>query len=197
MVIVISDAVLRKDEATIINALFDEGMQIFHLRKPSATASELQQLLQAINSKHHAKIALHQHHELAENFGINRLHYPEVKRKNASAAGWKQLKKVGFQLSTSIHNIDEVVHEVFDYVFFGPVFNSISKVGYAATINENTVLPKKQTKQIAIGGIDANNCAKALQMGFDGVAVLGAIWQSNTALHQFKQIQNACSFIAP
>ncbi len=197
MVIVVSDAVLRKDEAGIINALFDEGLQIFHLRKPFATAWELQQLLRAINSKYHAKIALHQHHALAESFGINRLHYPEVKRKGAAAEELEQLKEAGFHLSTSVHHINEAVHEGFDYVFFGPVFNSISKAGYTATINENIVLPKKQTKQIAIGGIDANNCAKAMQMGFDGVAVLGAVWQSNDALHQFKQIQNACSLIAP
>src|SRR5687768_14398114 len=81
--IVASDSALRKNEAAVINALFDEGLEVFHLRKPFTSAEETEQLLQQIDNTQVSKIALHQHHQLANMFGIKRLHYPEAKRKTA------------------------------------------------------------------------------------------------------------------
>ena len=193
MLIVVSNAEFSKGEAKLINHLFDEGLQVFHLRKPEASASEIQRLLEDLNPIHLTKIALHQHHSLAKAFGIKRLHFPEVNRKNTTAEGNIQLKQEGYTLSTSIHNVEDVA-DVFDYAFYGPVFESISKNGYKAITN-----PKLQTpnsKLIAIGGIDENNCIKALVMGFAGVAVLGAIWQTAKPIKQFKKIQSKCSSIA-
>lgn len=198
MLIVISDPMMRSDDAVLINALFDEGMEVFHLRKPSAAAPEIQHLLEKIKQNHYGKIALHQHHQLAKNSGIKRLHYTEEHRKKTDAAEWSLLKEQGFHLSTSIHKIEEtqIVSDHFNYVFFGPVFNSISKKGYVATVTTNFIVPGKKIKLVAIGGIDENNISKPLQTGFDGVAVLGAIWQSADPVKSFKQIKKACSLIA-
>jgi thiamine-phosphate pyrophosphorylase len=195
MLFVISDPMMHSDDAVLLNALFDEGMEVFHLRKPSAAAPEIQHLLEKITQDHYAKIALHHHHELAERFGIKRLHYTEERRKKTDAKEWSLLKEQGFHLSTSIHQIEEAstISDQFDYAFFGPVFNSISKKGYMATVTENFIVPGKKTKLVAIGGIDENNVSMPLQKGFDGVAVLGAIWQSSDPVKSFKQIKKACS----
>ena len=195
MLFVISDPMMRSDDAALINSLFDEGMEVFHLRKPSAAAPAIQHLLEKIKQDHYAKIALHHHHELAERFGITRLHYTEERRNKTDAKEWSLLKEQGFHLSTSIHQIEEAstISDQFDYVFFGPVFNSISKKGYMATVTENFIVPGKKRKLVAIGGIDENNVSKILQKGFDGVAVLGAIWQSPEPVKSFKQIKKACS----
>ena len=195
MLIVIADPMMRSDDAVLINALFDEGLEVFHLRKPSAAAAMIQELLEKIKHDHYAKIALHHHHELAERFGIKRLHYTEERRKKTEEKEWSLLKKQGFQLSTSIHQIEEAstITDLFDYAFFGPVFNSISKKGYMATVTENFIVPGKKTKLVAIGGIDETNVSMPLQTGFDGVAVLGAIWQSSDPVKSFKQIKKACS----
>jgi len=98
-------------------------------------------------------------------------------------------------LSTSIHQIEEAstISDQFDYIFFGPVFNSISKKGYMATVTGNFILPGKKRKLVAIGGIDENNVTMPLQKGFDGVAALGAIWLSADPVKSFKQIKKACS----
>lgn len=196
MLIVVSDAQFLKGEADIVNALFDEGLQLLHLRKPEASASEIQQALEKINSVHLSKIALHQHHSLAKTFEIKRLHYPEWKRKNSTTEEWKRLKEEGYHLSTSVHQLNEIVDAVFDYVFFGPVFDSISKKGYAASLIKHSPLTIQHSRLIAIGGIDEKNCTIAFEMGFAGVAVLGAIWQSGEPFKQFKKIQNKCSSIA-
>ena len=194
MLIVISDPLMRSDDAGFINALFDEGLEVFHVRKPSAAAPAIQHLLEKIKQDHYAKIALHHHHELAESFGIKRLHYTEEHRKKTEAKEWSLLKEQGFHLSTSIHQIEEAntISEQFDYVFFGPVFNNISKKGYMATVTENFIVPNKKIKLVAIGGIDENNVSKILQKGFDGIAVLGAIWLSADPVKSFKQIKKAC-----
>lgn len=195
MLIVVSDTGFRSDEAILINALFDEGLQLFHVRKPEASASAIQFLLEGINPVHLSKIALHQQHSLAEIVAIKRLHFPEAIRKKTAAEEWLQLKKRGYTLSTSIHRIEEEIADVFDYAFFGPVFNSISKKGYTAMAGSTFNL--QPSKLVAIGGIDENNCTSALAMGFAGVAVLGAIWQNDEPVKQFKKIQRQCSSIVP
>lgn len=196
MLIVVSEENFRKEEASIINALFDEGLQRFHLRKPGASLFETSRLLEQIDAKHRSGISLHQHHELAASFGISRLHFPGKKRESSSGREWQKLKLQDFCLSTSIHNCDETVTEEFDYVFYGPVFDSISKKGYKAGVQTNLSSISHRFSLIAIGGIHENNCRQAMEMGFEGVAVLGAIWQSKTPVQQFKKIQDACNSIA-
>lgn len=196
MLIVISYAAAIANEAHFINSLFDEGLQLFHLRKPEASASEIQQLLKDINPVHHLKISLHQHHAIAKTFRIKRLHFPEAARKNTRAEEYIHLKQEGYSLSTSVHDLEENVAEVFNYAFYGPVFNSISKKGYTSTIAENSKLKTENPKLIAIGGVDENNCTKAFEMGFAGVAVLGAIWQSAEPIKQFKKLHRTCSLTA-
>jgi thiamine-phosphate pyrophosphorylase len=195
MLIVVSDSAMRKNETAIINALFAEGLEVFHLRKPFATAEETEQLLHDIDTAHLSKIALHQHHQLADKFGIKRLHYPETKRTTTSEEECLHLQNTGFILSMSVHDLNETLHHSFDYAFYGPVFDSISKQGYTSVVAENFTLPKTKTKWIAIGGIDKTNCTKTLEMGFDGVAVLGAIWQNNDPISEFKKIKAVCSLI--
>ena len=87
----------------------------------------------------------------------------------------------------------------FDYAFFGPVFSSISKINYISVIEDdlNLSLNKTSTKIIAIGGINEENIKNVFDMGFDGAAVLGAIWQKpKEAVNNFKNIHDKCSLTA-
>lgn len=197
MLIVISDAVMHDNEAAMINALFEEGMEIFHLRKPEATASEMQQLLEQVNPDHWNKISIHSHHQLACMWGMKRLHFTETKRRCSTQLEWQALQQDGFLLTTSIHQVQEAdnLPHCFEYAFLGPVFNSISKQGYESAIAKETKLPPSQTKLIAIGGIKENNMEHALQMGFDGVAVLGTIWQNNDPVKRFQEIKKTWNSI--
>lgn len=199
MLIVVSDSGFVKDEAAVVNALFSEGLDVFHLRKPSASAPALEGLLAQINAQHRGKLALHSHHRLANAFGLCRLHYTAEKRRSSTGPEWQAVKEGGHHLSTSVHNLEEAkeLPDCFAYAFFGPVFDSISKKGYRATLKENTRLPASMPTLVAIGGIDESNCGKALRMGFNGIAVLGAVWQSANPVKRFQQIQKAWSSIAP
>ncbi|MEI8137177.1 MAG: thiamine phosphate synthase [Bacteroidota bacterium] len=198
MLILISNPTPVTKEAFLINQLFDEGLAIFHLRKPDSSTQELVLLLQEINPIHYSKIALHSHHYLAKSFGINRQHYTEAGLKQVSEVNLSE-QKLENKLSTSVHSILDFkkIPDYFDYAFLSPVFNSISKPNYTAQEFDLTDIDKKSTtKLIALGGINETNCHMALDMGFDGIALLGSIWNSENKIKAFKTIQSVCSTIA-
>lgn len=185
--IVISDAAFFKDEADLINQLFENGMSILHLRKPGGDIANYARLISSIVPAYHNRIALHQFHELVKDFPlIQRLHYPEYNRNNGMTYDKKHT------LSTSIHHLDKLEDLVdFDYTFYGPVFDSLSKPGYAGLSAEALKLPQtnNRTKLIALGGIDVERVQQVKRMGFDGMAVLGSVWNDKkSALTSFKSL---------
>lgn len=191
--IVISNAEELPGEAAIINNLFQAGMSLFHLRKPGSNTQQLCALLDNIDAAFYNRIALHQYHELAPAYGITRLHYTEQMRRRMEVDEWKDHQAKGCTLSTSIHDV-AAIHQslAFDYVFFGPVFNSLSKPGYNSTpplgfkLNKENIKPKV----IAIGGIESSTILPAKAMGFNGAAVLGAIWsRPEKAIGTFEKLQ--------
>lgn len=196
MLIIISSPVLIPNEAYYINALFNAGMEIFHLRKPYATKDDIKKLLDGIHPSYRAKLALHQHHVLAVECGIQRIHYTEARRRETSDNEWFEQVNSGFLLSTSVHQIPtyEKLSFAFSYAFFGPVFNSISKQGYASVVSSGFAVPESAngTTCIALGGIDKDAILQAKAMKFAGVAVLGAIWQRpEESVQRYHEIQQA------
>lgn len=189
MLIVISNPTPITSEASLINQLFDEGLSVLHLRKPDSTSQELVLLLQEINPDHYSKIALHSHHYLAKSFGIKRLHYTQASRKQLTDFNLLE-QNTEYILSTSVHSIDEynALSSRFDYTFLSPVFDSISKNDYKAQEFDLAFKKKSHIKLIALGGVKDDNCEKAFEMGFDGVALLGSIWKSDNKIESFKNI---------
>lgn len=196
MLIVISNPTAVKDEAQIINALFDEGLEVFHLRKPTASVEVIKTMIEKIDSKYHSQISLHQQHQIVNDYGIKRLHFTEAKRNETDEATFAFLKENKNILSTSFHQLEvyNMLHPAFEYAFFGPVFNSISKQGYTTILPNGFVFPVKpcQPKVIALAGVDATNMEQVKQMQFSGAAVLGAIWQKpGEHIKQFIKLQKA------
>lgn len=193
--IVITQPQMLLGEAAIINQLFANGLVRLHVRKPEATEADLRKLLAEIAPEFRGRIALHQHHQLAEPLGISGLHFTEQNRLSQGEEKLGAFQNGGFTLSTSIHNATDLesLSHCIDYVFFGPVFDSISKQGYASKLPATFKLEKYgfPGKVIALGGIDAKNVQSALDMGFEGIAILGSIWQNPAnAIDQFQQFQS-------
>jgi len=190
MLILISNPTRLVEEATLINHFFDEGLDLFHIRKPQDSEQDVKSLIEKIDSKYHMQISLHQHHELADNYGINRLHFNEYLRRDQAKEVAQILKNKGYQLSTSVHSAEdfELLNNTFSYSLIGPVFDSISKPGYIAKGDDLIASFQKSTKAVAIGGIQASNIHR-LKGRFDGVAILGAVWCSETPISNFLQIR--------
>jgi thiamine-phosphate pyrophosphorylase len=176
--VVVSNPIAIVDEAKIINKLFESGLEIFHLRKPDHPLTAIRKLLDEIDPQYYQGISLHQFHEIASEYRIDRLHFPEKVRRETGDGKIKFLSESGYRLSTSIHRLADLDSLVgFGYAFFSPVFNSLSKLGYLGVVAADFKHTKTQKIDlIALGGVAVENITKCIGMNFDGVAVLGAIW---------------------
>ena len=58
------------DEAELVNTLFEHGLELLHVRKPSASEQQMEEYLSAIDGKYMSRVALHDHFELAQRFGV-------------------------------------------------------------------------------------------------------------------------------
>ena len=188
--IVITNPSSIENEFLIIHQLFEEGLGLLHVRKPIYSENEMRNFLSNIDIKFHSKLVLHDHHNLTNEFAINRIHFKEKDRVEIS----DNFQKTVSYLSTSVHNINDFneLFIYFDVAFMSPVFESISKEGYGknSTILETIVNRTNfHTELVALGGLHESNIKKALDSGFDTVALLGSIWLNDNPIKNFKQCQ--------
>lgn len=197
--IVITNPFAVANEINIIDSLFEEGLSLLHIRKPDFSDIEMAQFIHEIKMKFHSNLVLHSHHHLAEDFGINRIHFSEKARKNPHESPARFSKPCRY--STSTHSIEDFnsLENDFDYAFLSPVFTSISKENYHPKENLFEALKSRtnnKTKVIALGGIDSENIQQTLEKGFDNAALLGSIWNNENPIKQFKLCQEiALSFL--
>ncbi|TDW49630.1 thiamine-phosphate pyrophosphorylase [Flavobacterium sp. 270] len=189
--IVISNPIAIANEINLIHSLFEEGLELFHLRKPDYSLEETQNFINRINPDFRSQLVLHNHHQIAEDFGINRIHFSE-KTRSSSLVPARFPKPCRY--STSTHSIKDfnTLENHFEYAFLSPVFKSISKENYVSEIDLFEALKSRtntKTKVIALGGINSENIQKTLENGFDDAALLGAIWSNENPLKQFKLCQ--------
>ena len=198
--IVISNPTAIANEIQIIHSLFEEGLQLFHIRKPEFSAIEIQEFVRAIGLEYANKMVLHNHHQLAEDLGINRLHFSEKMRMKISPETLYDYNEKKVYLSTSVHNIENFndLRIYIQYAFLSPVFPSISKSNYQSEIDLLKTTQKRtnfSAQLIALGGIEVSTIETTLQAGFDDVALLGTIWNSQNPIQNFKLCQQiALSF---
>lgn len=186
--IVISNSFSIPNEHQIIQQLFEEGLALLHIRKPDFSEQEMRLYLSKIKLEHRTKLVVHQHHYLSDEFHINRIHFTEKEREKLSGSFKKSFKS----LSTSVHSIKDFnsLSTIFDYAFLSPIYSSISKENYAPIKNPLEEIKKRtnyNTKLIALGGISSENMVEILKYGFDNVALLGTIWNSNNPIENFKK----------
>jgi len=193
--IVITSPDIVTNELEIISEMFREGLSLLHIRKPDFSKTEMQYYLDRLPASFRHKLVVHQHHELAAAFGINRIHIKKQDRMlftSAIATPDRFLKPVRCYYSTGAHTIEEYnnLPDRYQYAFLSPVFTSISKPGYQSQQNlletvKNRTNPN--TKLIALGGITISNMALALENGFDDIALLGTIWNSTDPIKNFRE----------
>jgi len=190
MLIVISSEAEISEEAIHINRLFQSGMEYFHLRKPLATEEECRTLINAIDKEHHRKIMLHQYFDLCTEFHLKGIHLKETYRRGLGEKGHAYVQfyqEKGFCVSSSFHSdlVVEACAISFDYFLLSPVFDSISKKDYKGS-GFDVISSKKRI--IGLGGISKKTIPAAVNLGYKGVAVLGAVWESENPVESFKEL---------
>jgi thiamine-phosphate pyrophosphorylase len=171
-------------EATVLTAMFGRGLETLHLRKPQFSLRETERLLKQIPARYHKRIVLHSHYGLADRYAVKGIHISQSVRQQwpLFAIAWKA-RHPRLQISTLFHDLGQLqtATSVYDYVFVGPVFEQVS------VKNHNPIPDKKvleaavrqsPCKTIALGGITGHTLHELSSMGFDGAAVVNAIWKA-------------------
>lgn len=178
-IVVISAPEILPREGERVARLFEEGLDLFHFRKPGLPVESTEVLLGNIPKTYHKRIVFHQHHGWALGQGYSRIHFPEYLRLEQTEKAIWDYKRKGLVLSTSVHNrvSAETLSPNYSYAFLGPVFPSISKPNYQPTGNFlDQDFHGIHTPMVALGGICEETLPMLTNKGFSGVALLGTIW---------------------
>ncbi len=184
-IIVITPAVPLKDEALVCNSLFACGLELLHLRKPGCDRSVYENFIRQISPRYRNRIVVHDHYELVEEYKLHGIHLK-------SGQGDKFSLYPGYAISISCHSTDEINALPFrpDYCFLSPVFDSISKAGYNSAFPQLPDLSGIQTPVVALGGITPEKTDLCRSAGFQGIAVLGYLWEHpEEAIARFKRLR--------
>jgi thiamine-phosphate pyrophosphorylase len=174
-----------RSEPKQVIRMFEHGLETLHLRKPYFSSKNLVEYLELIPAEYHNRIVIHSHHKLAKRFNLKGVHFSKVHRdKNYNT----KLKYMSFRLRFGnilttrschkIHKLDDNPNR-YSYVFLSPMFESISKKSHCGLFSERHIKKALATKKCAVyalGGVDESKFKELNSLGFEGVALLGAIW---------------------
>ncbi len=178
-------------EVTILHALVRAYNITIHVRKPDFTKDAYRSYLAGYASIL-SHMVLHEHHGLAKEFAVKGIHLKERDRNTV-----KEIDPDVKVISTSLHNIADAANLSipFEYIFFSPLFKSISKENYgtnntSATLSQAASDLKSKTSIpiIGLGGINEENIALVKSSEFDGAALLGAVWEQSDPIAAFDKI---------
>lgn len=190
-IIVITPEEIYDGEEKLIATVLSVGADRVHLRKPHATAEQTSALIERIPPSLRARISLHDHHALAERYGIGGIHLN----------GRNPVPPEGFsgKISRSCHSIGELRDcDRYDYMFLSPIFDSISKEGYASAFSAEELGKARDViaeRTVALGGIRPEHLPYLADAGFVGAAFLGYVWQTREqkdVVSRMEEIMRYC-----
>lgn len=178
--IVVTAPTFFVEEDKIITALFEEGLDILHLRKPETPAMYSERLLTLIPEKYHKRIITHEHFYLQEEFSLMGIH---LNTRNP-----KEPHDYSGHISRTCHSLDEVQNKkhFYDYLFLSPIYNCITKSGVTSGFTAEELRQAGKSKVIdsrvmALGGITPDNILEIKDYGFGGAVVMGDLWNKFNA----------------
>lgn len=178
--IVVTAPTFFVEEDKIITALFEEGLDILHLRKPETPAMYSERLLTLIPEKYHKHIVTHEHFYLQEEFSLMGIH---LNSRNPN-----EPHDYSGNLSCTCHSLNEVQKKkhFYDYLFLSPIYNCITKSGTMSgfTAEELHLAGKNKvidSRIMALGGITPDNILEVKSYGFGGAVIMGDLWNKFNA----------------
>lgn len=166
------------NETEIINALFEEGLEVLHLRKPGFDQVQMREFISKIDQRFHERIMIHSHYELLDSYNLKGLHFTEKTKHLLPDYDDVQCTK-----SMAVHELAELksVRSTVDYILLSPLFPSVSKEGYSKQWDIEELRQELAKTHgfgtVALGGITLDNVKQVKELGFDDFAILGSIWE--------------------
>ena len=163
------------EEDKIITALFEEGLDILHLRKPNTAPMYAERLLSLIPEQYHKRIVVHGHFYLKEEYRLKGIH---LNNRNPNLP-----ENYKGHISRSCHSLEEIKEhkKKCDYLFLSPEFSDDQQINYLGNYTPEEIKKAHKAgiidkKVIALGGIDEDNIRQVKDYGYGGAAIMGAIW---------------------
>ena len=190
--VVISPPQTQEGEREVAIELIRAGIDGFHIRKPGFTREQTEAYIGTYPERYRNALILHDHHSLADQYDLAGIHITGRHKGQGLENTYAHR-----QVSISVHSPDELLQleQVYTYAFLSPVFDSISKKGYRAGFDLEELKNffrqhRPKTPVVALGGIHPGNVNKLRSVGFDGIALLGAIWMEKASHRVSEVIKN-------
>ena len=165
--IVISSPLTIPEEPEIINTLFEKGLEIFHVHKPSLSKEEVKKFIHRISPRYHSKIYVHS--DFPKFHSLGEVESYKSKHEYAFLSPvFDSISKSGYKSKFDLSELES---------FLKKIKNSEEQ---------------KRSRFIALGGIDESRIETCRAIGFMGVAVLGAVWKSNNPTEKFLRLKTLC-----
>jgi thiamine-phosphate pyrophosphorylase len=175
-------------EVGAMKGFFAAGLERYHVRKPGWTGAALEAWLIRLPHEWSARIVIHGHGPLAARLGFAA--HDRDEPGNPGIPG----------TSRSCHSVPSLLRHLPHYraILFGPVFSSITKPGYGPAANfpwnELTAVLRERSpgdaRVLAVGGITSSSLARCRELGFDGAALLGAVWNQDDPVAAYAAVRH-------
>ena len=189
-----------ENEIEIISTLMDIGVDYLYIRKPDLDDFSLVDFKKKIQEKYW-KQCISTSLIITKEFNLGGYHFTrDILQKNINyndkILDWLRAnKKIA---SVSAHQIDDITKYdgQFNHIIVSPIFKSISKENHHYHWDfdalSSILSQHKTAKKFAIGGLEADaqkiNIIK--NCNFDGIGILGAIWnEPKNAIEQYQKLQ--------
>lgn len=180
--------------------MFEEGLKAYHIKKSGFEKHEMEEYIKAIPTEYHKYIILHSNHKLRKTFKLGGLHLSRTHRRKKYNSWWKlfKLRKLsgGLKFTRTFSKLSALADskKKFDYVFLGPVYDSISKLGHSGNFGNRSMkkfIASSKSPVYAIGGITPDRLEECKEVGFEGVAILGYIWNNDSLspIEAFREVK--------
>jgi thiamine-phosphate pyrophosphorylase len=187
-----------KPDISPLNNLFAAGLDLLYLRTNAGNSIAWGGILNDLKSEFQGKVIVPASAGEAVGSCQAILHVKEAER-NGNQPKMILPNRV---YSTSVHHLPDVLDlpPCFRYVFYSPVFESISKPGYRPEFDlltvKRTIERLKENKEelpliIGLGGVKAGNIKQVRETGLNGAALMGALWQAADPVQVFNEVKAA------
>ena len=195
LLIGISPEPFRPEQQKLVNSLFQQGLDYLYIRSRESDSGRWRQILEEIDPVFYSRLLLPANAPAEAAGGQYIRHIREAERQ----AGGQAETGAAKLYSSSIHRLAALpeLRGTYKFVFYSPVFPSISKAGYKPLLDLPEIerqmagLRKEggMPRVIGLGGVCAGNIRHLQAAGFQGAALLGALWQASGAERALAEIQ--------
>lgn len=159
------------EEDQILTALFDEGLELLHLRKPGTEPILSERLLSLLPEEYRKRIVVHDHFYLKNEYNLRGVH---LNGRNPQLPD-----KYKGHISCTCYNFEELGlrKKQMDYSILSPLYDEDGTPNFpTAQLQEMAKKGVIDKKVMAQGHVTLAQIAKLRDLGFGGVVVIGDLW---------------------